>query len=139
MVPAGRIPGSGLVRRRHWYELPYADRCVAGARQAPRPPAGAHLFLDDLVSARFLGHQSADDGRGGAQDPAAQTPGARAVGEPGPGNQTEMKDFIIDRPSLQTARQRLIYGSVTLGFWVLWIYLWLPIVGLIGWALGIRI
>jgi biofilm PGA synthesis protein PgaD len=50
-----------------------------------------------------------------------------------------MKDLIIDRPSLQTSRQRMLYGSMTLLFWGLWIYLWLPVLGLIGWALGIRI
>ena len=50
-----------------------------------------------------------------------------------------MKDVIIDRPSLQTRRQRLVYGSVTLVFWALWIYLWLPLLALFGWLLGIRI
>ena len=50
-----------------------------------------------------------------------------------------MKSFIIDRPSLQTARQRIVYGSVTLVFWVLWIYLWLPIIALIGWGLGFHL
>lgn len=50
-----------------------------------------------------------------------------------------MKEVIIDRPSLQSMRQRFIYGSVTLVFWALWIYLWLPILAFIGWTLGIRI
>jgi biofilm PGA synthesis protein PgaD len=50
-----------------------------------------------------------------------------------------VKHVIIDRPSLQSVRQRFVYGSVTLLFWVLWIYLWLPLLALLGWALGIRI
>jgi biofilm PGA synthesis protein PgaD len=50
-----------------------------------------------------------------------------------------MKHVIIDRPSLQSLRQRVVYGSVTLVFWVLWIYLWLPLLALVGWVLGIRI
>ena len=50
-----------------------------------------------------------------------------------------MIELIIDRPSLQTSRQRLIFGSMTFIFWALWIYLWLPIVALIGWMLGFRI
>src|SRR5271157_5746235 len=50
-----------------------------------------------------------------------------------------MKHLIIDRPELQTARQRLLFGSMTLFFWVVWIYLWLPILALIGWSLGFTI
>ena len=50
-----------------------------------------------------------------------------------------MIELIIDRPSLQTSRQRLIFGSMTFIFWALWIYLWLPLVALIGWMLGFRI
>src|SRR5271166_4795502 len=50
-----------------------------------------------------------------------------------------MKALIIDRPGLQTARQRLFFGSMTIVFWALWIYLWLPILALIGWALGFKI
>ena len=50
-----------------------------------------------------------------------------------------MKTLIIDRPGLQTARQRLLFGSMTIAFWALWIYLWLPILALIGWALGFKI
>ena len=50
-----------------------------------------------------------------------------------------MKRVIIDRPSLQSVRQRFVYGSVTLVFWVLWIYLWLPLLALLGWPLGIHI
>jgi biofilm PGA synthesis protein PgaD len=50
-----------------------------------------------------------------------------------------MTTLIIDRPGLQTARQRLLFGSMTIMFWALWIYLWLPVLALIGWALGFKI
>jgi biofilm PGA synthesis protein PgaD len=50
-----------------------------------------------------------------------------------------MKHLIIDRPTLQTSRQRMLFGSMTLLFWALWIYLWLPILALVGWYLGVKI
>ena len=50
-----------------------------------------------------------------------------------------MKHLIIDRPTLQTSRQRMLFGSMTVLFWALWIYLWLPILALIGWYLGVKI
>src|SRR5271168_4628907 len=50
-----------------------------------------------------------------------------------------MKELIIDRPDLQTARQRVLFGSMTVFFWAIWIYLWLPILALIGWSLGLTI
>jgi biofilm PGA synthesis protein PgaD len=50
-----------------------------------------------------------------------------------------MIELIIDRPNWQTTRQRLVFGSMTAIFWALWIYLWLPILALIGWSLGFKI
>jgi biofilm PGA synthesis protein PgaD len=50
-----------------------------------------------------------------------------------------MRDFIIDKPQWQTARQRAVFGTVTVLFWALWIYLWLPVLAIIGWLLGIKI
>jgi biofilm PGA synthesis protein PgaD len=50
-----------------------------------------------------------------------------------------MRDFIIDKPQWQTARQRAVFGSVTVLFWAIWIYLWLPVLAVIGWLLGIHI
>jgi biofilm PGA synthesis protein PgaD len=32
-----------------------------------------------------------------------------------------------------------VFGSVTVLFWALWIYLWLPVLAAIGWLLGIKI
>lgn len=48
-----------------------------------------------------------------------------------------MKPPIIDVPSLQTLRQRFAYSFLTFLFWVLWIYLWLPLVSLLAWWIGV--
>jgi biofilm PGA synthesis protein PgaD len=50
-----------------------------------------------------------------------------------------MRDFIIDKPQWQTARQRAVFGFVTVLFWAIWLYLWLPVLAVIGWLLGIDI
>jgi biofilm PGA synthesis protein PgaD len=50
-----------------------------------------------------------------------------------------MRDFIIDKPHWQTAKQRAVFGSVTVLFWAFWIYLWLPVLAAIGWLLGFKI
>jgi biofilm PGA synthesis protein PgaD len=47
------------------------------------------------------------------------------------------RPLIIERPDLQTRRQRLVYGALTLLFWLLYIYLWLPLITLAGWSFGI--
>jgi biofilm PGA synthesis protein PgaD len=50
-----------------------------------------------------------------------------------------MTNLIIDKPHWQTRGQRVVFGSVTLVFWAVWIYLWLPILGFVGWLLGVRL
>ena len=47
--------------------------------------------------------------------------------------------LIIERPELQTWRQRSLYGLITLLVWVLWVYLWTPLLSLLAWALGVRV
>ncbi len=49
-----------------------------------------------------------------------------------------MKYPLVERPELQSGRQRTLYGALTLIFWVLWIYLWLPLLALLAWALGVE-
>jgi biofilm PGA synthesis protein PgaD len=49
-----------------------------------------------------------------------------------------VKDLIIDKPSLQPLRQRYATGIVTFLFWIVWAYIWLPVISLIAWALGIK-
>jgi biofilm PGA synthesis protein PgaD len=53
----------------------------------------------------------------------------------GPWHST-LKPPLIERPDLQTPRQRTLYGALTLAFWVFWFYLWLPVLALLAWALG---
>lgn len=37
-----------------------------------------------------------------------------------------------------TSRQRIVDGAVTFAFWVFWIYLWLPLLALFAWMLGVQ-
>ena len=46
------------------------------------------------------------------------------------------KSLIIDRPELQTPQQRYIFSMLTLVFWIIWFYLWLPLLSLFAWLLG---
>ena len=48
-----------------------------------------------------------------------------------------MRSLIINAPGLQTMRQRFASSFVTLIFWGVWIYLWLPLVSLLAWMVGI--
>lgn len=48
-----------------------------------------------------------------------------------------MNPLIIDMPDLQTIRQRYASTIITLIFWAFWFYLWLPLISLIAWVLGI--
>ncbi|MDX8385251.1 MAG: poly-beta-1,6-N-acetyl-D-glucosamine biosynthesis protein PgaD [Gallionella sp.] len=47
--------------------------------------------------------------------------------------------LIIEHPEWQTPKQRLMLGSITLVFWMAWFYLWMPILSIIGWLLGIKL
>ena len=49
-----------------------------------------------------------------------------------------MRSPIINRADLQTVQQRTITGVLTLGFWVFWLYLWLPLLSLFAWWLGLE-
>ena len=50
-----------------------------------------------------------------------------------------MNPLIINRPELQSPRQRLIYPIITFIFWVLWVYIWLPLISLIAWGFGVQL
>lgn len=58
--------------------------------------------------------------------------------KPGSRPRADKKSLIIDRPDLQSWQQRLMSRTLTLAFWGLWFYLWLPVVTLAGWWLGIE-
>ena len=49
-----------------------------------------------------------------------------------------MNPPIIDRPDLQTRGQRTVSGVLTFLFWSIWIYLCLPVLSLIAWAVGFQ-
>ena len=51
---------------------------------------------------------------------------------------TALKSPLIERSDLQTPRQRTLYGALTLVFWAFWIYLWVPVIALLAWALGVE-
>jgi biofilm PGA synthesis protein PgaD len=45
---------------------------------------------------------------------------------------------VFDSPELQARSHRVIYSVMTLAAWLVWAWLWLPLVTLLGWYLGIR-
>lgn len=49
-----------------------------------------------------------------------------------------MNPLIINRPHLQRPADRAMWATVTWFFWMLWIYLWLPVVTVAGWYFGIH-
>lgn len=49
-----------------------------------------------------------------------------------------LKPPLIERSDLQSPQQRTLYGALTLMFWALWIYLWLPLLALLAWTLGVQ-
>ena len=49
-----------------------------------------------------------------------------------------LKSPLIERPDLQSPRQRTLYGALTLVFWGIWFYLWLPLLALLAWSLGVQ-
>jgi biofilm PGA synthesis protein PgaD len=59
------------------------------------------------------------------------------TGDPGPGP-WDRSGLVIEQPELQPRTQRAIYGAVTAVAWVVWAYLWLPLVTLIAWYFGVR-
>lgn len=48
------------------------------------------------------------------------------------------KSIIIESPHLQTPGQRIVFGALTLTFWAVWTYLWLPLVSFVAWLFGIH-
>lgn len=50
-----------------------------------------------------------------------------------------MDKFIIEQPYLQSSQQWMLYTALTSVLWLVWIYLWLPLVSLVAWGLGIRL
>lgn len=51
----------------------------------------------------------------------------------------DYKKFIIEKPSLQSSRQKYGYTFLTLLFWFFWLYLWQPLISLVAWLFGFNI
>ncbi len=49
-----------------------------------------------------------------------------------------LKSPLIERSDLQSPRQRTLYGVLTLAFLAFWIYLWVPVLALLAWSLGLQ-
>ncbi|MGB8598332.1 MAG: poly-beta-1,6-N-acetyl-D-glucosamine biosynthesis protein PgaD [Burkholderiales bacterium] len=45
--------------------------------------------------------------------------------------------LILDMPDRLSVPRRLAYRALTLVFWMGWIYLWIPLITLLGWLSGI--
>lgn len=59
-------------------------------------------------------------------------PGSAPIGE------SVKNNFIIDTPKLQTLRLKYTSTLITLIFWVIWFYLWVPLITLAGWLLQLK-
>lgn len=46
---------------------------------------------------------------------------------------------IIRKPGLQPRAQRAAWGAVTALFWLVYLYLWMPLATLVLWLLGVRL
>lgn len=46
---------------------------------------------------------------------------------------------IIDKPELQSPAQKYLFGSVTLGLWFIYLYMWLPLISVLAWLLGAQL
>ena len=51
---------------------------------------------------------------------------------------TALKSPLIERSDLQSPQQLKLYGALTLVFWAVWFYLWLPVLALLAWSLGVQ-
>jgi biofilm PGA synthesis protein PgaD len=49
-----------------------------------------------------------------------------------------LSPFIISHPERQSGAQHTMFSALTLSVWVLWLYLWLPLITTILWMVGIR-
>jgi biofilm PGA synthesis protein PgaD len=49
------------------------------------------------------------------------------------------RSLIIENPELQSNAHRFGWSSVTFFFWILYIYLWLPLITLVAWWVGAKL
>ncbi len=67
-----------------------------------------------------------------------RAPGGVAHDSPGADSRPGETPLIIHRPDLQARPKRWFYWIATLAAWAIWVYLWLPLITLGGWYLGMR-
>ena len=48
------------------------------------------------------------------------------------------RPLIIEARHASTGRQKVVFGTLTLAFWAVWTYLWLPVVTFFAWLFGIH-
>ena len=48
-------------------------------------------------------------------------------------------DLIIDSPQLQKPLTKFSYAFLTFLFWLLWVYLWVPLFSALAWLFGARL
>ncbi len=48
------------------------------------------------------------------------------------------RGMIIERPDRQSRGRRFGFGFLTLVFWMIWLYLWMPLITALAWYLGFR-
>lgn len=49
-----------------------------------------------------------------------------------------MKELIFEKPSLAPLPQRVGWAFFTALFWIVWAYLWMPLITLVAWAFGLH-
>ena len=50
-----------------------------------------------------------------------------------------MNKMIIEKPELQTPVERYGWSTVTFAFWMLYVYLWIPLLTLVAWWVGAKL
>ena len=53
--------------------------------------------------------------------------------------QVYRRPLIIERPDLQTISQRWGYRSITVLFWIFWLYLFMPLLSVVAWVAGLSL
>ena len=56
-----------------------------------------------------------------------------------PEHQKSSRPLVIERPDLQTVSQRWGYRSITLMAWIIWFYLFMPVLSFFAWVVGLSL
>ncbi len=51
----------------------------------------------------------------------------------------DKRNLIIDTPSLQDLYLKYTTAIITLIFWIIWFYLWIPVLTLLAWGMGFQV